>query len=55
MGKGMLHARPAHTNEALPGPGDFEEGSQGESVQMAIHQSICQHFITIRFLLGFLL
>jgi hypothetical protein len=29
MGKGMLHARPAHTKEALPGPGDLKEGLTG--------------------------
>jgi hypothetical protein len=48
-------ARPAHTKEALPGPGGLEKGSQGELVQMTIHQGICRHFITIRFLPGFLL
>jgi hypothetical protein len=54
MRKTATFARLAQTEEALPGANSLAEGSQDELVQIAVHQSTCRHFITVRFLLGFL-
>jgi hypothetical protein len=48
-----IFARPAHTEEALPESNSLAEGSQDESVRNTVYLSICRHFITVRFLLGF--
>ena len=46
-------ARLVQTEEALVGSNSSCQGlSQDELVWIAVHQSICRHFITVRFLLG---
>ena len=47
MGKGMLHARPAHTKEALPGPGDLEEGDTPEPPSAFHHNTFFTRFFII--------
>ena len=48
MGKEMLHARPAHTKEALPGPGDLEEGDTPEHLSTFHHNTFFTRLFIIK-------